>query len=99
MCLQGCSKQGSQVIVQVADSCETCGTTTLNIPYKTFENYLGPPSSGNLGILYQQVRQSGRLSWCSRCSECADLMTAQTALHLNCLGVQCTTALPALNDV
>ena len=53
--LQGCSKQGSQVVAQVVDTCDTCDSTTLNLPYKTFQTYLGPPSAGNLGILYQQA--------------------------------------------
>ena len=59
--LQGCSKQGSQVIAQVVDTCNTCDSTTLNLPYKTFQKYLGSPSGGNLGILYQQASFTCRL--------------------------------------
>ena len=55
MRMQGCRYRGSQIIVQVVDTCATCGPTDINIPYNTFQTNLASPSKGNLGILYQQV--------------------------------------------
>ena len=52
--VQACKQQGQQIILQVADMCNSCDATTLNLPAATFQQYLTQPTS-HLSISYQQV--------------------------------------------
>ena len=52
--MQGCATHGSQVILQVVDTCLTCTPTQLNLPYLTFQQHLAEPTN-NLMVSWQQV--------------------------------------------
>ena len=41
-------------MVQVVDTCNTCSATQLNLPYLSYQQHLGSPSS-NLVVSWQQV--------------------------------------------
>ena len=44
---------GSSLIVEVADSCSTCGPNRLVIPYVIYQQTLG--TSGEASVRYRQV--------------------------------------------
>ena len=81
--VQSCTRKGSQILLQVVDTCDTCSATQLNLPYLTYEQYLGTPTD-NLMVSWQQVHlhtEDKLTLGTSRSACCASLLVSRLILR------------------